>query len=179
MKPIMILAPVLLLAACGHGGGNNSQQANAAGGGTGAGASAPGFTLQPGEWETTMTMELPVHANMPAGMPPIQIPPTTTRSCLTPEQVSRANASFLGGGNQHGVDCDYSHVTIAGGRISGVSTCRRSGVELSMTMDGTFGPNSYDVSQQIRTTMGGRTNESSGHMSGRRIGECQPAEPGK
>jgi hypothetical protein len=178
MRSKATAAAALLLAACGSQSGGANQQAGTGSGGapTGGGGAV---TLQPGEWEVTVAMGLPDMPNLPAGTPRPNIPPTTARSCLTPEQVSRANASFLGGGNQHGVDCDYSGVTIANGRIQGVSTCRRNDMEVSMTMDGNFTPTAYDVNQQIRTTMRGRTSESSGRLTGRRIGDCPAGGAGK
>ena len=181
MKHRTILASALLLAACGQQGGNNSQTAKA-GGGTGAGAAAAEssvFSMEPGEWETTMLMNMGAVADLPPGvqLPPAQ--PLTTRTCMTPEQVRNARAAFLGGGGHPGVDCDYSGVTMAGGRISGTSTCRSRGVEMSMTMDGSFTPTSYDIDQRMRSTIGGRTRESTGHMTGRRIGECPAGAGGK
>jgi hypothetical protein len=105
-----------------------------------------------------------------------QIPPTTARSCVTPEQVSRANANFLSGGGHAGMACDYSRVTVAGGRIQGTSSCRREGIEARVVMDGSFTPTSYDIVQQMQSTMHGRTMSSTNHLVGRRIGECPPGQ---
>src|SRR5206468_2087128 len=63
-----------------------------------------------------------------------------------------------------------------GGRIQGTSTCRRAGMQVSVTMDGSFTPTSYDVHQQMHSTMSGRTSESTNHLVGRRVGECTPAD---
>lgn len=169
----------LLLAACGKSGtqpavtgGNGSAAATATAAAAGGGA----ITIQPGEWETTMLMRMPDIPNLPRGvhMPPAQ--PVTTRTCITAEEVARSNKAFLGGGAQHGVDCDYSGVTIGGGRIHGTSTCGRNGVQVTMTMDGSFAPTAYDINQQMTMTTRGRTSNSTGHMSGRRIGDCAPGE---
>jgi hypothetical protein len=113
---------------------------------------------------------------MPEGMTMPQIPPTTVRSCVTPEQVSRANASFLNGGAHPGIDCDYSRVTIAGGRIRGTSTCSRTGMEVVVIMEGSFTPTSYEIDQQVRSTMRGRATSSINHLVGRRVGECTPGQ---
>jgi hypothetical protein len=183
MKSRLAFAAALLLAACAKPGGNNNQQAAAggeSGGGAPATAAAGGFTMQPGEWETNIQTEVAAIANMPTGIRPPNIPPMTTRSCMTPEQVRRTDAAlFSGGTNQHGVDCDYRGVTVAGGRIHGTSTCRRSGIEISMTMDGTFTPTSFDIDQQSRMTVAGREQETHTHMIGRRVGECPAGAGGK
>lgn len=179
MKSRTILASALLLAACGQQAGNN-QQAAAGGGNKAAPAASAssGFTMEPGEWETTMLMAMPAAADLPPGVELPQAQPITSRTCITPEQVRDARAAFLGGGGHPGVECDYSGVTMAGGRISGTSRCRSANVEMSMTMDGSFTPTAYDINQRMRSTIGGRTRESTGHMTGRRVGEC-PAGGGK
>ena len=181
MKTRIAAILVLLLAGCGSQSGQ--QGGNGQAGGTGPSAAAApaagsgGLTIQPGEWEITMEMQAAQVSGMPAGMQMPHIPPTTTRSCVTPEQVSRANTAFLGGASAHpGIDCDYSGITIADGRIQGTSTCRRAGMQVSVTMDGSFTPTSYDVHQQMHSTMGGRTSESTNHLVGRRVGECTAAD---
>ena len=175
MKPqYPAAAALLLIVACGQGE-NRNRQASAAGqgGATAAASGSEGLTIQPGEWEVTTQMQMGRPPNMPAGMRMPDVPPTTTRHCTTAEDVARGNRAFLGGGSgAHGVDCDYRNVSIAGGRIQGVSTCRRAGMEMAMTMDGTMTPTAYDIDERIRMTMRGRTSETTGHMSGRRVGEC-------
>jgi hypothetical protein len=172
----------LLLAGCGSQSSSQQAPANQQAAAEPVAGVAPargngGLTIQPGEWEVTMEMRAAQASGMPAGMKMPQVPPSTIRSCVTPEQVSRANASFLGGGNQAGIDCDYSRVTIAGGRIHGTSTCSRPGMEVTATMDGSFTPTGYDINQQMRLTMHGRTMSSTNHLVGRRIGECPPGQP--
>jgi hypothetical protein len=166
----------LLLAGCGSRSADQQATGNTPAAGQAA-STAPaggsgGLNIQPGEWEITMEMQAAEVSGMPAGVHMPQIPPTTTRSCVTPEQVGRANANFLSGSGHAGVNCDYSGVTVAGGRIQGTSTCSRSGMQATVTMDGSFTPTSYDIHQQMRSTMGGRTSSSTSHLVGRRIGEC-------
>jgi hypothetical protein len=171
---------VLLLAGCGSQSANQQPGNQQAAAGP-APAAAPaggagGLTIQPGEWEITMEMRTTQATGMPAGMTMPQIPPTTARSCVTPEQVSRANANFLSGSGHAGMACDYSGVTVAGGRIQGTSSCRREGIEARVVMDGSFTPTSYDIVQQMQSTMHGRTMSSTNHLVGRRIGECPPGQ---
>lgn len=171
---------VLLLAGCGSQSADQ-QPANQQAAAEPAPAAAPAggassLTIQPGEWEITMEIRAAEATGMPAGMTMPQIPPTTARSCVTPEQVSRANANFLSGSGHAGMDCDYSGVTVAGGRIQGTSSCRREGMEARVTMDGSFTPTSYDIVQQMQSTMHGRTMSSTNHLVGRRIGECPPGQ---
>ena len=187
MKLRIAAATVLLLAGCGSQNGDKAAGGNGLAGGNqqasgspaapaGAAGGSGGLTIQPGEWEVTMEMAAAETSGLPAGMHMPQIPPTTVRSCVTPEQVNRANASFLSGAGRAGMDCDYSGVTIGGGRIQGTSTCRRADIQATVTMDGSFTPTSYDIRQQMHSTIRGRTSSSTNHLVGRRIGECTPGQ---
>ncbi len=179
MRIAITLIGAGLLAACGQGAGGNDagggngaavngpasgSGAPAAGGGAGGAASAM-MQMQPGEWEISMT--LPNGGQLPG-----------TRVCITPDDVARGAAAMMGGGRQQqGIDCDYSGVTIAGGRIQGTSTCtQQGGMTISITMDGTMSPTAYDVSQRMRTTVRGQTRETEARITGRRIGECQAGQ---
>lgn len=170
MRTAIILVATGLVAACGQSGGNDATANGvaAADGGTPAaagGAASAMMQMQPGEWEISMT--LPNGGQLPG-----------THVCITPEDVARGAAAMMGGGRQQqGIDCDYSGVTIAGGRIQGTSTCtRQGGMTISITMDGTMTPTAYDVSQRMRTTVRGQTQETEAHITGQRIGECRAGQ---
>jgi hypothetical protein len=173
---------IMLLAGCGSQSANqqpgNQQGAAEPGPAAAPAGGAGGLNIQPGEWEITMEMRAAQPSGMPAGMTMPRIPPTTTRSCVTAEQVSRANANFLSGSGHAGMACDYSGVTVAGGRIQGTSSCRREGMEARVTMDGSFTPTSYDINQEMQSIAHGRTMSSTNHLVGRRIGECPPGQAG-
>jgi hypothetical protein len=99
--------------------------------------------------------------------------------CLTPEDVARGAAAMMSGGGRQaqGISCDYSGVTIAGGRIQGTSTCTQGEeVTVAVTMDGTMSPTEYDVNQRIRTTVRGQSREQQASIIGRRVGECQAGQ---
>jgi hypothetical protein len=49
-------------------------------------------------------------------------------------------------------------------------------MQVSVTMDGSFTPTSYDIQQRAHSTVAGRTSDSTNHLVGRRIGECTPAD---
>jgi hypothetical protein len=171
---LAVIAAALLTAACGSGdrAGAPAAKGNAAAPAEAAATAEAGFSMRPGEWEIVTAMDM---GALPAGAHVPQMPPT--RVCLTPADVARGNAALLSGsGHRYGVDCDYRGVSVSAGRIRGTSTCRREGMEVSMTMDGTVSQTAYDISQQIRTTIQGRSRESAGHMTGRRIGDCAPGQ---
>ena len=179
MKQLIAALGLIALAGCGGSSGNASADAN---GQAGANQAAPGATatagghgglnIQPGEWEVTSDVQAAQVPNLPAGAHMPAMPPTTIRNCVTAEQVARANASFLTGSSHPGVSCDYSGVSIADGRIQGTSTCTRGETRVTIAMDGSFTPTSYDIHQQMQMNMRGRSTGSTSHLVGRRIGEC-------
>ena len=180
MRSCTLWAATALLAGCGSQSAN--QPAVNASGSGGATAAAPAggsgtISIQPGAWEVTVQTRMAAAAGLPPGVHLPQIPPSTVRTCVTPEQVARTNGSFLSGSSHRpGVDCDYSRVTVAGGRIQGTSSCTGSGMQATVTMDGSFTPTSYDVDQQMQASMRGRSTSSTTHLSGRRVGDCAPGE---
>jgi len=173
MRAMIAFVGAGLLSGCGQSADNNVTAANGAAtnavtpaGAAAGGAAAAMMQMQPGEWEISMT--LPNGGQLPG-----------TRICLTPEDVARGAAAMMSGGGrqQQGINCDYSGVTIAGGRIQGTSTCTSArGMTISITMDGTMTPTGYDVNQHMRTTVQGQTRETDGHITGRRVGECQAGQ---
>lgn len=171
MRSAIILVGAGLLAACSQSGDGNGAAANgtaADGGGSGgsSGAASAMVQMQPGEWEISMT--LPNGISMPG-----------TRVCLTQEDVSRGAAAMMNGGGRQaqGVNCDYSGITVANGRIQGTSSCtQQGGISVSVTMDGTMSPTEYNVTQHMRSTIQGQTREMESRITGRRIGECQPGQ---
>jgi hypothetical protein len=108
---------------------------------------------------------------IPGGIVPPVPPPSTVRSCLTPEQARRPDAGFLTGkGAQAG--CAYENLTMSDGRIQGAVTCDSQGTRVRTTMDGRFGSDSYTVESQSRIETNGMTIESAGRATSRRIGDC-------
>jgi hypothetical protein len=178
-----IAAAALLIASCGdrREAGNGSAPANAtADAGKPADATrartAPAemAALTPGEYETTievLRMDIVGGPRIPGGIVPPVPPPSTVRSCLTPEQARRPDAGFLTGkGAQAG--CAYENLTMSDGRIQGAVTCDSQGTRVRTTMDGRFGSDSYTVESQSRIETNGMTIESAGRATSRRIGDC-------
>lgn len=183
MKLIVTAAAALLLVSCGsrdQAGNQSTDNAagNAAAGEAGAegGPAAGGATiaLRPGQWETiveVLRLNMADMPNMPAGMTTPLPPPTTVRSCLTPEQARQPNANFLtGSGDQGG--CTYQDFSMAGGRIRGTVTCNSQGTNMRTTMDGTFGGDSYRIESESQVSANGATIDTATRITARRIGDC-------
>ena len=171
MRHSIAAAAGLLLVACGgqesgnkQGDGNEANASAGAGGGSAA-------TMRAGEWEMTtqvVSMNIP---NMPQGMAPPTPPPTTVRSCLTEEQVAQPNANFLTGKGENG-GCRSENMSMTGGRIQGSVVCTAQGSEMRMTLSGTFGAESLDLTQQVHASAQGQTMQTEVRTTGRRVGEC-------
>lgn len=181
MKRITIAAATLALAACG-GGQSSTNNESAAANGAAADSAAPAaaraatgsrLPMQPGAWQSTITMDMPdappeVRAHLPANRT------MTQRTCMTAETLDDANRTFLtGGSDQDGVHCDTTGMRIAGGRIEGVTVCTGpQGESMRMTMNGTLAANRYELDQQIEGPQGRITS----HIVAQRVGDCTAEE---
>lgn len=160
---------VLLLAACSGQSGNEQAATNGA-----SESGSASVALQPGQYETTVEVTRVAMANMPnmpAGMTPPTPPPTTVRSCLTPEQAARPNANFLSGSGDTG-GCEYSNFSMDGGRMRGTVECSSEGSTMRSTFDGRLSGDGYQMTSQAQVTASGMTMEMDTRTTSRRIGDC-------
>lgn len=159
----------LLLAACGGQGegGNESAGEKAAAGGGGAAAAA----FQPGLWEITTQVLNMSGPNIPQGVTMPTPPPTTVRTCMTPEQAGQPGANFFTGSGESG-GCTYENNSMAGGRIAATVQCNNEGGTMRSNMSGQFTATSFELDQQVETTAQGMTMNIESRTSGRRVGDC-------
>jgi len=173
-RAITIVATALLLSACGgRDKAGNASEAKA-GGEAPAGAAAAAVSFRPGEWETTVEvtrLEMTNGPRLPEGMTPPLPPPTTIRSCMTPEQASRPNANFLTGSGER-AGCNYENFSMAGGRIQGTVTCTREGTTMRSAMTGQYTPDSVQTTSESEITANGVVMNTAGRTTSRRIGDC-------
>lgn len=167
----------LAIAACGGngdgaGGNDAAAESNAAAGGGGGGAASA--AMQPGQWEITTTVASISVPNMPSGMAPPVPPPTTVRSCLTPEEASQPNANFLTGMGESG-GCTYENQSMEGGRVQSTVQCSSGGATMRTVVSGQFTPTSFEVNQRATTSAQGMNMEIESRTAGRRIGDCPAA----
>lgn len=183
MRPVITAAAALLLASCGsqEKAGNGSADANAAGASPpsaeAGGGGAASASLAPGQYETTievLRINMVDGPNLPAGMTSPVPPPTTVRSCLTPDQARRPNANFLTGSGAQG-GCNYENLTMTRGRIQGAVTCNNQGTIMRTTMNGQFSADGYAMESESRIEANGVTMETASRITTRRIGDCPGA----
>jgi len=172
---IFVAISGLALAACSKGGveANNESAESVA-----KKVAASDVKPNPGRWQTSMKIE---KMEMPGLTPQMQEQLKRSSamtqdifSCLTPEQVNQPNASFFGA---HQSGCTYKHFTMAGGRIDAEMTCNREAMQMHMTMQGTYSPDTYNVRVTNQAEMApGRTMSTIMAMEARRVGECNGTE---
>jgi hypothetical protein len=157
----------LLLVACGgqSDGGNDSAGEAADGGGAAAAA------FQPGLWEITTQVLSMSGPSIPQGVTMPTPPPTTVRTCMTPEQAGQPGAGFFTGSGESG-GCTYENNSVAGGRIAATVQCNNEGGTMRSTMNGQFTATSFEVNQQVETSAQGVTMNIESRTNGRRVGDC-------
>ena len=176
MKVSIAALAAVLLASCG--GQSENQQAAAPGGNeaapaastAGTGEAVAATALQPGLWEISTEVVAMEMGNVPqrkSAMPS----PTTTRSCLTPEQASAPNGAFFAGSSEPGV-CTAENMAMADGRIQGVVQCNQPGSAMRSTLEGRFTATSFEVNQRVETSAQGMNMTMQSRTSGRHVGEC-------
>lgn len=95
-------------------------------------------------------------------------PRRSIRHCITPEQAERPSANFLAARQTSA--CQYQDIELHEGRLTGVMSCTNG----PATMDGRYGPTSWENRLEMRQSMpDGATMTLQVRWSGRRIGECE------
>lgn len=175
----MACASALTLAACDRGPEVHEENASVAkvekkiadAGGAGS------FVL-PGRWESKVTIEemtIPgMSADMSSQMKSFNGRIETDVSCLSEEEARRPKEDFFAGENKN---CRYDRFTMAGGKIDAVMKCTAEGATQTMTMQGSYSPNTYNMQM---TMQGGGENVAGMSMKMRvdakRVGQCTGKE---
>jgi len=174
-RAMLLLSLALPLAACGSKTSVNEKNASVEEvANKVAQVSKAEGTIRPGQWQSTMTIE---EMDMP-GMPPeaqdqmkkMFAQSRTTENCVTPEEAQKPNPKMFAGNDQ----CRYDHFTMGGGKIDAEMHCNQQGTTQTMTMAGTYGPESYAM-QMTSKTEGGPAGEPMSmkmKVEAKRIGEC-------
>ena len=172
---LMMTAAALALAACGSSDkGGNGTEAPAAGGG------ASGVSLQPGEWEMKMEVVDVKAEGLPAGMAEgmKKSASSSSRTCMTPEEAKGPKGDIFAGDKSG--NCKSEGFKWEGGRIKGKTTCPGQGGtgQTVMTMDGSYSPQSIDMTMKSETDLMGKPMTMEMRVSGKRVGECSASTKG-
>ena len=141
-------------------------------------ASASGSFVDPGRWETKVTL---LDIDMP-GMPPEmaqrmkqsmgKFQEKAYATCLTEADVKKPKEDFFAGKNR---DCRYDHFTMSGGKIDAALRCSSGGQgTMAMTIVGTYARDSYDATMAMDVSGGprGQGMKMRSRSQSHRVGEC-------
>ena len=133
--------------------------------------------VRPGKWQSRVRIEkfeLPgAPPEATAAMRSMHERAQVHESCLTPEQARRPKEDFFAGANK---SCRYDHFKMGDGRIDAVMQCGDEGMVQTMTMQGTYAPDSYRMRMSIKAEAGagppgGMTMIMA--VDAKRVGECE------
>lgn len=135
-------------------------------------------TLEPGEWENTVEIVDVKIDGLPDGMPAgvmdkMMGKVTTSKSCITEEEAAKPGAQFFAA--QEKTNCEVKKFSMSGGAVSSEMSCNNMGGapgNMTMTMDGQYGPSSYDMTMNMIGGAAGMKMNISAKSNGKRIGSC-------
>lgn len=177
MKYIATLIATAALAACSQQSSTTTTSANTADGNTTTTTttttsksgidvpSAASLGLQPGKWETKITVSEMVVNGTKQPAPPTGQP---VLSCLTPEMAAKGPGEMLKKG---GADCTSTNTSYSGGKINAEMTCKLPTGTMSSVTTGTYSPTT--ISTDVDATVTGRMSmKQKIHTEARRVGDC-------
>jgi hypothetical protein len=182
MKSWSVLAVAMLAAACDSGPKVDVKEANM---GEVADAvrdsgirSDQDFQVQPGKWESKVTIEEIDIPGMPANMQETmkqtfaRHQPSAFTSCLTREEARKPKEDFFAGKDN---GCRYDHFRMGDGKIDAKMRCDQGDGVQTMEMAGTYSPKAYAMTvTSVRSGGKGPGGEArmKMRMDARRVGEC-------
>jgi len=132
-------------------------------------AAGPSLPIQPGKWQSTVTILDMQSPHLPPGVAAgMRAHPTTVTACITAAQAADGPRAVLQGSNGK---CRYTSFNATGGRFNSVMVCTFASGSITATSNGTYTPTTLDVSGS--SVMTGRMQTTSKtHTSARRVGAC-------
>jgi len=132
--------------------------------------------VRPGKWQSRVQIE---RFELP-GAPPaaadamrsMQQRSQVNESCLTAEEARRPKEGFFAG---EAKNCRYERFTMGDGKIDAVMKCSGDGMAQIMAMQGTYGPDAYQMRMSMDVQAGsgppgGMTMTM--RVDAKRVGEC-------
>ena len=174
-KLIISIAAVTLIAGCSDNGADKDGDGKITN--EEVAAEMNEVNLEPGEWENTVEIIDVNIEGLPEGAPAgmmdsIKGQKTTSKSCITEEQAENPGAQFFAA--QEETNCEVKKFDMSGGAVSSEMACKNMGApgNMNMTMDGQYGPSSYDMTMTMAGEAGGMKMNMEAKSSGKRIGDC-------
>ncbi len=118
-------------------------------------------SIDDGEWEFTMKMDMP---GMPANMPPVRFSNCLTKSNPIPKQE----------GQGHGADCKVVDQNVKGDSVSYTMRCTHGDMIMENKGQSTFHGNSMEGTVHQTMKQGGKVmHTSTAKMTAKRVGACK------
>ena len=135
-------------------------------------------TLEPGEWENSVEIVDVKIEGLPEGAPAgimdsMKGKVTKSKSCITKEQAENPGAEFFAA--QEKTNCEVKKFEMSGGAVSSEVACSNMGGapgNMTMAMDGQYGPSSYDMTMNMNGGASGMKMDITAKSIGKRIGAC-------
>ena len=135
-------------------------------------------TLEPGEWENSVEIVDVKIEGLPEGAPAgimdsMKGKVTKSKSCITKEQAENLGAEFFAA--QEKTNCEVKKFEMSGGAVSSEMACSNMGGapgNMTMAMDGQYGPSSYDMTMNMNGGASGMKMDITAKSIGKRIGAC-------
>lgn len=125
--------------------------------------------IQPGKWQSTVTITDMQMPNAPAGMAAaMRGHPTTVTACVTPQQAADGPRAVLQASNGR---CRYTSFNAMGGRFDAVLQCSFASGSMTTTSHGTYSATTLDVAGTA-VMSGRRSMTTRTHTVARRVGGC-------
>jgi hypothetical protein len=141
-----------------------------------------GVTVQPGLWESKVTVQEMSIPGMPAQyagkMKQVMAEhqQQSSKHCLTPAEAKRPKEGFFTNKDD---SCKYDHFTMGNGKIDIAMVCKGEGFSQNTVMSGTYTPTSYSMDMASKGAGGdqqGMTMKM--HIDAKRVGECTGKDEG-
>ena len=132
-------------------------------------AATSSLPIQPGKWQSTVTILDMQSPRMPPGVSAaMRAHPTIVTACVTAAQAADGPRAVLQGSNGN---CRYTSFNAAGGRLSAVMVCNFGSGAMTVTSNGTYSATTMNVTASSITT-GRMQMTSKSRTSSRRVGPC-------
>lgn len=173
MRTAMMMAPLMLvLAGCDRGIELTNASIEEV-----AAASKGAQKQQPGEWETTTTLEkvdvgdAKVSAQVADVLKGQVGQKQTTKACVTKDQVGSpalGDMSKMTGSK----DCRFEKFAMKGGAIDATMRCSRPDRSLTVSQKGQYTETGFDIRSVVAQSLGAQSTTMTMHVTGKRTGDC-------
>jgi hypothetical protein len=138
---------------------------------------ASGIKPRAGRWEATTQLdkiEVPgMTPQMRAAMEKGMAQKNSFASCLTQAQADKPEAGFFQSKDNR---CKFDNFSMSGGKIDAKMRCNEADGQHTMTMAGTYTPESYNIHMDMNGKEGGQAVSMSLSTKANRVGECRGNE---